>query len=769
MLRPTVRPGSQQPLGNRSGVVMASELRNRAAESSRRPTPPASSSAADADFQMAPPTAKASSGRPSSGSWKGSWDSWGSKETAWNNEWGKSRGRGRSSYADSWNDGKGGGGGKGSKRPSGWPRPSSDSGGGGGWRPASGSNYVRPTTSVLPPGAITGASPASSSSSPVPRAVIDQRRVVITPTTSGPSPSPPQQSAAVMQGTQPTASGPSCRGTLKMYNARRAFGFICPVLSTPDPQLDAAVSEGLWFFGVSHLGQKSESENVVGEEVLFDIRVGETGKPQAIHVVLATADQAVIDAIISKAKPKENEAAAEPPKPLKTKSLATGVEAVADLHVYGLVVSGLPASYDADQLLDRFQEFGSVDGACVLPAVGIAAIGEPCYGCAVLADPAGKEAVARMGSVSLKKDSTEHINLLRFDEASRALQLLLAEALNVDLPDLPPLPAKPEEGEDAEEPHEAATAAAPGARLVGTLLAAAGLPEGFGTIACEKYQDTRVVYTLSAAPEGLAEGSLVSFEVDEGASPVDGLDGEVVRAVQVQVAASEEMEAHMADAAEAAEADALANTVEGEDVDGEDDDEDDNEEGEAAIEAQEGTAGGEAAQTTAEPTLSKEQRKELLWVKVFPCKKVLKGQTCEKGAGCPDAHSLAEIRPLPDCKEVRKVARSLMPGLGVMPGAPSLPGFPPPGAAPGMFGMLPGMVPMAGPMGWPMGMPGFPSMPGMPLPGAMPGARRKKDKDGKDRKEKDRERDRDRREKAGSAHADRDHDAREGAKRQRRR
>jgi len=84
-----------------------------------------------------------------------------------------------------------------------------------------------------------------------------------------------------------------CLGVLKMHNPKRDFGFISPLLSIPKSVPLPKGAEGLWFFGAPKLQDKGP---LVGCEVLFNVCTGKDGqsKTQAVDIVLADEEEGEI-------------------------------------------------------------------------------------------------------------------------------------------------------------------------------------------------------------------------------------------------------------------------------------------------------------------------------------------------------------------------------------------------------------------------------------------------------------------------------------------
>ncbi|CAE8622496.1 unnamed protein product [Polarella glacialis] len=213
-----------------------------------------------------------------------------------------------------------------------------------------------------------------------------------------------------------------------------------------------------------------------------------------------------------------------------------------------------------------------------------------------------------------------------------------------------------------------------------------------GIISCNRLQEVKAVFEASEdPPAGAPKGAVVAFEVHGGL----GMPGHpplpstgTVRAVRLQVLSLPSDQDSKASPSRAAAA-----------------------QGATAEASQERNVASAAASTSlrredsSPPRATRSPRKvkrmslspdkkrtserkrhrpskEDFW-KCFPCKAALKGG-CAQGSSCSDAHSLAEVRPLPDNKVVWRVARKLTP----MQPMPMAMGY-------GM--MAPGMAP---PMAW---------------------------------------------------------------------
>lgn len=480
--------------------------------------------------------------------------------------------------------------------------------------------------------------------------------------------------------------GPSCRGVLKTFNQRRAFGFIHPVLETPDSSFASTVAEGLWFFGAPSLGDAA-----AGEEVLFDIHVGDTGKPQAVHVVSAKAGAAAIAAAIVDPKTakddvasasdqapgvaqvggveketsvdgvEKEETAGDGPQATKAVTLLCETEALPSLSVYAIVVTGIPQTVDSEKLLERFCDFGAVEGACTFPLTRdqrkfVTEAPRPVHnGCVIFPDPASMEAAVQAETISMSPGDEVEAVIVRFSDAVRALQVVAAETLGVAVP--PEVVVQEEaakEPSDVEEPSK--EEAAPGSPVLSPLLT-------------DDEENVELASPSADAPAAEAAPKKDEHGASGVAAKEDGSDSN-----------NEEKDGN-----EAA-------SEKGEEVP----------EHDTALIAEPSEGEAEESKKAAE-----KKRNADMYFKVFPCKVVVKGRRCEKGAFCFDAHSLSEVRPLPESRAVRKVCQTLLEPMYKPP--PTMP-----------FGMMPGMMPMFGMMpGMPM--PGMPGAPPGPMPG-MPGA-----------------------------------------------
>jgi len=184
-------------------------------------------------------------------------------------------------------------------------------------------------------------------------------------------------------------------------------------------------------------------------------------------------------------------------------------------------------------------------------------------------------------------------------------------------------------------------------RYIGTVSSVV-LMEGVRMISCSKLPQRAAAFDTYLAPQDAVEGALVAFHTDDANPPLA------------------EGYAH-ATALEVLSLPSPANR------------------------SRLGAAATAAAGKKAVDAATREQ-----YQKCFPCRAALKG-SCQNGAACPDAHTLAEVRPLPDKKEVRRIAKKLFGKAALHPMVTPQPmsfGMMPPPAM-GMSPMGMGMNPMA--------------------------------------------------------------------------
>eukprot|EP00933_Yihiella_yeosuensis_P080842 TRINITY_DN94355_c0_g1_i1.p1 TRINITY_DN94355_c0_g1~~TRINITY_DN94355_c0_g1_i1.p1 ORF type:complete len:403 (+),score=105.68 TRINITY_DN94355_c0_g1_i1:102-1310(+) len=169
-----------------------------------------------------------------------------------------------------------------------------------------------------------------------------------------------------------------------------------------------------------------------------------------------------------------------------------------------------------------------------------------------------------------------------------------------------------------------------------------------GIISCNRLQDAKATFEASEVPEstGAPKGAAVAFEVCGGLEK-ESLSG-TVRAMRLQVL-SLPAEASASSAAAPASQDSQSQDGSTSSCDSED-------------KVESAKSGSEKNRMDAKKRKSREPSEEdvdIFW-KCFPCKAFLKGECSIKSTKCRYAHDLDEVRPLPECKAVQRVARRQM-------------------------------------------------------------------------------------------------------------
>jgi len=560
-------------------------------------------------------------------------------------------------------------------------------------------------------------------------------------------PPAPEENAPAAAAPRPTAVACS-RGVLKMFNVRRNFGFISPVLSELPPEFSSECGEGLWFFGAPSL---PVDEDIVGREVRFEICVGGTGKPQATNVELTY--EAATEAPTGGVHP-EAAVAASPSVPSAETGVRRGpaaagasaqgpaaiimVRPLPDLAIHAVVVSELPSAWRPEDMQQTFRGFGPVAAACILPAgsepirvansAGAATPQTGRAGCVVFSAATAAEAATRRARVLVGGAPGEgvlQVAVSRFSSAVKETQALLRQALA----ESPPAGATPAAAASAAGAPGSAAAqpsasiagdAAAGqqaiprprsafmvptatARLVGTVLPPAGDGELRGRISCPKLQGVEACFDMANAPDGAKVGAVVSFELENNAQAT--AEGEP-RAARLRVLSRPQPRPPQAPAVAAPAAAAVAAASAPAQAPGSGPPSSGSSGGESHGNTAAGAGELPPAATGAEAPSnghrqahggSRKSSEKDVYHKCFPCRAVARGKVCTKGEHCPDAHSLAEVQPLPDTKPVRKVAKKIFTRMAMMAAPPMAFGMMPPGVLP-MWGAMPGMgVPLAPP------------------------------------------------------------------------
>lgn len=310
-----------------------------------------------------------------------------------------------------------------------------------------------------------------------------------------------------------------------------------------------------------------------------------------------------------------------------------------------VLVSRMPSSLTVQDIEYHFSKFGSVDTVSMLPGRQ----NPSC--CIVYSTREDAESTGSKGQMPMPGSGSVYVQ--SFSHLSEDLQATIQHVLDDQLPASPVRRARPTQS-DPRHIKPAPVSNAVQGRLIGTVSNAVPA-DGMRAISCSKLVGGVATFDIHLAPDDALEGATVAFYVD---SVNDG--HAYAYDLEVLSRPSPENASRLGAAATAAHCKEM-------------------------------------------PDDSRKRAKGVdtkdAYLKCFPCRAAMNGQ-CADEARCPNAHTLAEIRPMPDTKAVRRVARKLFGKAALLPMAAPTP-------QPMAFGMMPpAMAPVWGMN--PFGMPGMP-------------------------------------------------------------